>query len=344
MTEGITKSGSGFGSGSHEAPRSNRSKVQDTGTVDPLGPFRKVLSVVTREVAQVYIGPASVVEHLLVALLTPGHILLEGVPGIAKTTLVRAFSSVLDVEFRRIQFTPDLLPSDVTGVYIPNLQTHEFELRKGPIFGNIVLGDEINRAPAKTQSALLEAMQEGQVTIDGITHRLPDQFLVLATQNPVEEQGVYRLPEAQLDRFLLKVAMPYPSRKDEIRILDTHHRPASWPKPALSSGDIQAMRAIAESVHLSAELRAYIVDMVRFSREHRRVLLGASPRAALALARAAKTLAALKARDFVLPDDVRSLARVVLSHRIILDVDARMSGMETVDIVEEALREVAYST
>jgi MoxR-like ATPase len=298
---------------------------------------------VKRAVGQVFIGPDEVVEQLLVALFANGHVLLEGVPGVAKTTLVRTFAKTLDASFKRIQFTPDLLPSDITGVYIPNLQTNEFVLRQGPIFANVILGDEINRAPAKTQAALLEAMQESQVTIEGETHPLPDPFLVLATQNPIEQEGVYELPEAQLDRFLLKVEITYPTAEDEVRVLLTHHRKRAPVSAVMSAADVAAVRRIVDEVHVSQELTHYIVQLARFTRDHPQVELGASPRAALALLRAAKARSVVQDRDFVLPDDVRALATAVMSHRILLHPEAELGGLTADEIVQQALQRVRYS-
>lgn len=305
--------------------------------------YRERLQRIKIEVGRVFIGPDHIVEALMIALFARGHILLEGVPGVAKTTLVRTFAQTIDADFRRIQFTPDLLPSDISGTYIPNLQTNEFVLRKGPIFSNIVLGDEINRAPAKTQSALLEAMQERQVTIEGITHPLTNPFVVLATQNPIEHEGVYALPEAQLDRFLLKVVMPYPSLDQELRILKTHQHPTE-PAPAiLSRDDIAALCKLTEAVHLSDDLLNYIIQLVRFTREHPQVALGASPRAGLALLKASQARAIIHGRDYVLPDDVRQLARIVLCHRIVLQPEADFGGIKPEDIVRQALDRARYA-
>jgi MoxR-like ATPase len=295
------------------------------------------------EVGRIYIGPDRTIEALLIALLARGHILLEGVPGVAKTTLVRAFSQTIAADFSRIQFTPDLLPSDITGTYVPNLQTNEFLLRRGPIFANIVLGDEINRAPAKTQSALLEAMQERQVTIDGTTHALEAPFLVLATQNPVEQEGVYALPEAQLDRFLLKVAIEYPTPAQEFRVMKTHQIAPEPVKQILNSEDIGALRRAVEMVHISDELIRYIVSLATFTRDHDQTSLGASPRASLALLQASKARAVIRGRDYVLPDDVRILAPSVLSHRVLLLPEAQLGGLQSRDIVRQALKQVPYS-
>ncbi len=310
---------------------------------DRLARFRAPLADLRREVGRVYIGPESVTEALLVALLADGHVLLEGVPGVAKTTLVRAFAKTIDATFKRVQFTPDLLPSDVTGVYVPNLQTNEFVFRKGPIFTNVLLGDEINRAPAKTQAALLEAMQERQVTVEGATHPLDGPFIVLATQNPIEQEGVYALPEAQLDRFLLKLDMDYPSMDQEIDVLKTHHQPVRPVKAVLNGADVMAIREIVRDVHVSDELAAYIVRLTRFTREHGQVALGASPRAGLALLRAAKARAVLYDRDFILPDDIKAMAGIVLAHRVLLSPEAELGGLTSREVVRQAVSKVRYS-
>ena len=294
------------------------------------------------QIGRVYIGPVTVPDLLLTAIVVGGHVLLEGVPGVAKTTLAKAFAVTLGCDFKRIQFTPDMLPADITGSYILNMRDHEFVLRRGPVFANVVLGDEINRAPAKTQSALLEAMQERQVTIEGQTLALPDPFLVLATQNPLEQEGVYPLPEAQVDRFLLKVEMGYPSVDDEALMLATYGQPRPVVEPVLDAETLRALRAAAEAVHVSDAVREYVVGLTRFTRGHRRVRLGASPRAALGLMQAAKAVALLDARDFALPDDVRTLAPFVLSHRLVMSPEAELDGFAGRDVVDEALTQVRY--
>jgi len=300
-------------------------------------------SAVKREIAKVYIGPDEVVEALMVGLLARGHILIEGVPGIAKTTLVKTFSRTLDCSFRRIQFTPDLLPSDITGTYIFDRKTSDFVLREGPIFSNIVLGDEINRAPAKTQSALLEAMQEVQVTVEGTTRPLERPFMVLATQNPIEQEGVYLLPEAQLDRFLIKLDMGYPTLDDEMQILRTHSRPTAGVEPVLGPGDVLDWAERADTVTVRDEMMEYIVRLVRFTREAAQVSLGASPRAAIALLRSAKARAILRGRDYVLPDDIKALAGIVLPHRILLHPESELGGLTSDQVVRAALDSVRYA-
>ena len=305
--------------------------------------YRLPILKIKETVSSVFIGKGEVVESLLIALFSGGHVLLEGVPGVAKTTLVRAFAETISGSFRRIQFTPDLLPSDISGVYIPNLQTGEFTLRKGPVFANVVIGDEINRAPAKTQAGLLEAMAERQVTIEGTTHILPDPFLVLATQNPIEQEGVYELPEAQLDRFLMKIVIGYPAAEEEFRVLLTHHKSRGALEPVMNSVDVKNIQKIVELIFVSDELIRFIVALARFTREHPQVLLGASPRAALSLLRAVKARAIVYERAFVVPDDVKQLVISVFAHRMKLTPEAEFSSMTTEDIVKQAINRVSYS-
>src|SRR5690349_23952887 len=295
---------------------------------------------ITDEVGRVFIGSPMITEALLVALLARGHVLIEGYPGVAKTTLVKAFSGTLGCHFRRVQFTPDLLPSDITGTYILDMRSNQFVLREGPVFTNVLLGDEINRAPAKTQSALLEAMQEQQVTIEGETRPLAAPFIVLATQNPIEQEGTYPLPEAQVDRFLIKLRMGYPEAQDEKRMLATYDRPPPPVRPVVGPDDVLRMQQLAQEVYVAEELLDYILGMVQYTRGHARVYLGASPRAALALLHASKALALLRGRDYVLPDDVRNLAPLVISHRILMTPDAELEGATGAAVVAEALDKV----
>ena len=296
-----------------------------------------------REIQKVYIGDESIIEVLFTALLGRGHALLEGIPGIAKTTLVKAFAQTLGLSFRRIQFTPDLLPADITGTYVLNLTDNSFVLRKGPIFANIVLGDEINRAPAKTQSALLEAMQEGQVTVEGHTKPLEPPFMVLATQNPIEQEGVYPLPEAQVDRFMVKLNLRTPTFEEERRILTTYNQPLQDVGVVLSPDDVLSLSGEADRVFIEEGLRDYIVRLSQFTREHPHALLGASPRASLALMRSAKIRALIHGRDFVVPDDIRFMLPYVVTHRIILTPEAELEGTEPGDILEEAVAETRYA-
>ncbi len=317
---------------------------RDTAPQAPLTHARRAAQRVLGEVAKVYVGPATRVEALMVALLSGGHVLLEGVPGVAKTTLVKTFARTLDCGFRRIQFTPDLLPADVTGTYVLDPSTGRFTLRKGPIFANIVLGDEINRAPAKTQAALLEAMQERQVTVEGETCPLPSPFMVLATQNPVEQEGVYPLPEAQLDRFLLKVQMGYPTEDHERTLLLTHgaHDEGDV-EVVLHPEEVEALRDRVRDVHVDPGLAEYVLGLVRHTRERRDVELGASPRAGLMLLKSARSRALLHGRDYVLPDDVRRLADPVLAHRILLTPEAEMDGGTSHEVVQAALGAVPFA-
>jgi MoxR-like ATPase len=296
------------------------------------------------EVSRAFIGSPAIIESLLTALVARGHVLIEGIPGVAKTTLVKAFSHTLGCNYRRIQFTPDLLPSDITGTYMLDLRSNTFVLREGPVFTNVLLGDEINRAPAKTQSALLEAMQEKQVTIEGETRSLAPPFIVLATQNPIEQEGTYPLPEAQVDRFLIKLRMGYPQPADEKRMLHTYDRPPAPVRAIASPEAILQMQQLAEGVFVAEELVDYILGLVQFTRSHAKVYLGASPRAALALMHAAKAAALLHGRDFVLPDDVRGLASPVLAHRILLTPDADLEGQTGELVVKEALDKVSFKT
>lgn len=300
------------------------------------------LEQVRREVAKVYIGDAAPLELLLVALMARGHALLEGVPGVAKTTLVKAFSRVLGCTMRRIQFTPDLLPQDITGTYVLNPKSGEFALRTGPVFANVVLADEINRAPAKTQSALLEAMQEHQVTIEGDRLELPNPFLVLATQNPIDLEGTFPLPEAQIDRFLVHVELGYPSQRDEVTMLREHGVTGPEPRTLLSADACLELQSIAARVHVEDDLLEYATALTRFTRTHPKVVLGCSPRATLSLVRAAKSHAVLRARPYLTPDDVRAVAKAVLGHRLVLppefegDIGARNA------IIQESLNKVSF--
>ncbi len=299
---------------------------------------------VIAEVGKAFIGPPHVTEALLTALLARGHVLIEGVPGVAKTTLVKAFSQTLGCEYRRVQFTPDLLPSDITGTYVLDMRRNEFVLREGPIFTQVLLGDEINRAPAKTQSALLEAMQEQQVTVEGETRPLGQPFIVLATQNPIEQEGTYPLPEAQVDRFLIKLLMGYPSSSDEKRMLATYHRPPPAVRQLLAAEDITRLQELAAAVHVAEEILDYVLALVQHTRSHRQVFLGASPRASLALLHASKALALLRGRDFVLPDDVKAMASQVLAHRVLMTPEAELDGLRATTVVDEGLERVAFKS
>jgi MoxR-like ATPase len=289
------------------------------------------------EVGRVVVGMDAVTHQFLIALLAGGHVLLEGVPGVAKTTLSKTFAQILGVQYNRLQFTPDLLPSDVTGTYIFDRKENDFVLRKGPIFCNVLLADEVNRAPAKTQSSLLEAMQEAQVTIEGTTLRLPQPFMVLATQNPVEQEGVYRLPEAQLDRFLLRVEMGYPGHDSEVEMLKLHSRPVEDVDQVFHAEVILDIQRQLSAVHGNDALLHYIIDLTEASRKHPDLALGASPRAALCLLRCARARALLDGRHYFTHEDVHAVALPVLCHRVIIRPEAEVDGKQTSDVVRELL-------
>jgi MoxR-like ATPase len=293
-------------------------------------------------VGKVIIGKEGVIDLILVALACEGHILLEDVPGTGKTMLAKTVSRSLQLEFRRVQFTPDLLPSDVTGVSVFNEATAQFEFRKGPAFTNVLLADEINRATPRTQAALLECMEERQVTTDGETRPLADPFIVLATQNPIEQEGTFPLPEAQLDRFLLRLSLGYPSPQEEAHLLTRFAatNPLHALQPVAGAVDVVAMRTAAQAVLLGEAVSAYIVAIVRATREHEALRLGASPRATLALMRAARARAALLGRAFVMPDDVKELVKPVLSHRLILKNQYRLRGQSQESVLDSVLGQI----
>ncbi len=300
----------------------------------------KISKQVITEVERAIVGKRDLLEMIMASALAGGHVLLEDYPGLGKTLIARSFATVLGLEFKRIQFTPDLLPGDITGGYIYNRGENKFELRKGPVFANIILADEINRASPKTQSALLEAMQEGQVTLEGETMTLPEPFLVLATQNPIEYEGTFPLPEAQLDRFMLKLSVGYPSVDEEKEIL---HRRRERRQDEVSLSKITDakqlldMRAIVESVHVDADLEGYIASLVHATREDRRVAVGSSPRGSLAFLKMARAHAALEGRDYIIPDDVKRFATSVLNHRIILQPEYWMSHQVTGEVIRDML-------
>ena len=311
--------------------------------------LKDVLARARTEVAKVIIGQAEVIDRALICIFTGHHALVEGVPGVAKTLLVRTLAHVLGCEFARIQFTPDLMPADITGTNVFNLQRNEFTLIKGPVFTTFLLADEINRAPAKTQSALLQAMQERLVTIDRDTHRLSPNFTVFATQNPVEYEGTYPLPEAQMDRFMLKITMTCPERDEEL-LLAQRMLGKESPEATLAAGavqqvvspeDLSALRLQLESITVRDELVGYIVDIVRSSRTHESVLVGGGPRATQALLLASRGYAAIAGRDFVTPDDVKVMATPVLEHRLILRPEFEIEGVTVVEVIQKVLQEVA---
>jgi MoxR-like ATPase len=311
-------------------------------STDELDGARQTLAEVRAAVAEVFIGDLAPVDMLLISLLARGHLLLEGVPGVAKTTLVKAFATALGCSVRRIQFTPDLLPADITGTYVLNPRTGEFSFRAGPIFANVVLADEINRAPAKTQSALLEAMQEGQVTVEGQRFELPQPFVVLATQNPLDLAGTYPLPEAQVDRFLVQVRLGYPTRADEVRMLRTHGIGTPQTRTVSSISALHRLQAVAARIHVEDDLFEYAVALSEYTRSDPKVVLGASPRASLGLLRAAKGHAMLSGRGYLTPDDVRAMAAGVLAHRLVVAPDLEDDAAVRAGVVAAALRDVRY--
>jgi MoxR-like ATPase len=290
-------------------------------------------------VCQVIVGKKTVIEHAVAALIAQGHILIEDVPGTGKTMLAKSLAISIGCNFKRIQFTPDLLPSDVAGVSVFNQSSGEFQFRPGPIMAEVVLADEINRATPKTQSALLEAMEELQVTVDGETHHLQHPFVVLATQNPIEYEGTFPLPEAQLDRFLMRISLGYPEFEEELAIIEQqeHVHPIDALEAVATRADVIALQEAAKEVYVDRVVREYIVNLTGATREHRDVSLGASPRASLGLFRAARALALVQDRDYVIPDDIKTLAAPVTAHRIILSPSARMRGVRSVDLVSDLL-------
>jgi MoxR-like ATPase len=297
------------------------------------------------EIAKVIVGQEEMIELLIAAILADGHVLIEGVPGVAKTLTAKLLARCINVPFSRIQFTPDLMPSDVIGTSIFNPQTATFSFKHGPVFSNIVLIDEINRSPAKTQAALFEVMEEKQVTYDGITYPIPQPFMVLATQNPVEHEGTYRLPEAQLDRFLFKIEVLYPSPEEEIKILEYAHKGilthfTDEVQPVLNAEDIVQNRELLSNVHIEEKVLKYIAELVYETRNNKALFLGASPRASVAVLRAAKAIAAMSGRDFVTPDDVVKVLHPVLCHRIILTPEKEMEGSTAADVIKDITKKI----
>lgn len=308
--------------------------------------IQSIANQIVENVEQVIVGKRPSVQLTVLGLLCQGHMLIEDVPGVGKTMLAKALAKSVGTEFKRIQFTPDMLPTDVTGVSVFNQKTREFEFRPGPIHAHIVLADEINRATPKTQSALLEAMEERQVTVDGTTYALKPPFMVLATQNPIEYEGTFPLPEAQLDRFMLRIRLGYPTKEQEIAILDNQRRqhPINSLEQAVSIEDLLAAQDAVKEIHLDNKIKDYIVELVRQTRDHNDVYLGSSSRGALALYRLCQARAAMFGRDYVLPDDVKALASATLAHRIIVGPAARIKDIEPDAIVDELLNRIAVPT
>ncbi|MGQ9720183.1 MAG: AAA family ATPase [Candidatus Jordarchaeum sp.] len=320
---------------------SEKTETEEKSKVSGVNAVRKIASEIMNEVNKVIVGKNQLLEDIFIALMAEGHILLEGVPGVAKTYMAKTFAQTLGCTFKRIQFTPDLLPSDILGTYVFDQKTSEFSFREGPVFANIVLADEINRAPPKTQSALLEAMQERQVTVEGVTHVLPKPFMVLATQNPIEQEGTYPLPEAQVDRFLFKLNVDYPTDDEEVEILKRKTGANSENvKTSASPKILEKMQKIVHGVYISPEIMEYIRDIVIRSRRNPQVLLGGSPRASIVLMDGAKARAALNGRDYVIPDDIKSVVQQGLNHRMILRPEAELEGVSVNRIIASIVGEL----
>ena len=297
------------------------------------------------QIRKIIVGQEQAVDLVLTAILADGHVLIEGVPGVAKTLLARLVSRLIDARFSRIQFTPDLMPSDVLGTTVFNVKTSNFDFHQGPVFANVVLVDEINRAPAKTQAALFEVMEERQVTVDGTTHRMDPLYTILATQNPVEQEGTYRLPEAQLDRFLMKITMGYPPVEEEVEVLRRHQQHAAFTRlddiqPVISHDELLQLRQLIDSVIVEESLLRYVAEIVSQTRNSRAVQLGASPRASVAIMQASKAYALLQGRDFVTPDDIKTIAPHVIHHRIILTAEAEMEGYTPIKVAQRLIDKV----
>ncbi len=309
---------------------------------DDLAWFDDRFQTVTNNIERVIQGKKSTIELVVASLIAEGHVLIEDVPGVGKTLLAKSLARSIDCTFQRIQFTPDLLPSDVTGVSVWDRELGTFRFRPGPVFANVLLGDEINRASPKTQAALLEAMEERQVTVDAETRYLDPPFIVIATQNPIEHEGTYPLPEAQLDRFMMRVIMGYPDREKELEMLETHAAKSSFEdlKPVIHAEDVVRMSSIARDIHVADVLRGYLIDLAETTRNHPDLLLGASPRATLYLQRAARTVAAADGRDYASPDDVKAILNPVLNHRLVIRPEAQMRGITANDVVEQIVATV----
>lgn len=296
-------------------------------------------------IAQIIVGQTQATDLLLTSVIARGHVLIEGVPGVAKTLLARVMAQLIDARFSRVQFTPDLMPSDVLGTTVYNMKTGDFDFHPGPVFADVVLADEINRAPAKTQAALFEVMEERQVTVDGTPRAMSDVFTIIATQNPVEQEGTYKLPEAQLDRFLMKITMDYPTTDEEVEILLRHQASAAFTRvdrlePLLTPADLATLRDAAQRVRVEASLLRYIAEIVDTTRHSKAVYLGASPRAAVAILSSAKAYALLQERDFVTPDDIKTVAPFVMHHRLLLTAEAEMQGYTPLQVAQRLIDKV----
>jgi MoxR-like ATPase len=328
----------------NESSSDENEEITFTQRTDLSG-INKLIHDIRSEIGKVIVGQTNMVDLLITALLADGHVLIEGVPGVAKTLTTKLLAKVIDTEFSRIQFTPDLMPADVIGTSVFNPKNSSFEFKKGPVFANLVLIDEINRSPAKTQAALFEAMEERQISVDGDTYSLKAPFMVIATQNPIEHEGTYRLPEAQLDRFLFKIEVPYPTLEDEIAIISgSYNRGNVIDFDALnkcvSDTELIAHKATVSKVHVEPELMRYIAEIVQSTRNSSSISVGASPRASVFIMRAAQAWATIQGRDFITPEDVKSIIRPVLRHRIILTPEKEMEGVSTDQVIEQTLENV----
>ena len=307
--------------------------------------FAEKIEELRRQIASVIVGQQQTVDLVLTSILAGGHVLIEGVPGVAKTLLARLTAKLIGADFSRVQFTPDLMPSDVLGTSVFNMKTQEFDFHAGPVFADIVLVDEINRAPAKTQAALFEVMEERQATIDGETHPMSPLYTILATQNPVEQEGTYKLPEAQTDRFLMKITMGYPTAEEEVAILERHQQNAAFNdlrdiEPVITKDELLQMRRLLADVYVETSLLQYVVDIVQQTRKSRAVFLGASPRASVAMLQASKAYALLQGRDFVTPDDIKQVTPSILQHRLILTAEAEMEGHTPMKVAQRLIDKV----
>lgn len=319
--------------------------MEETTSRIDLTEFSEKIRELKSCIAETIVGQDRAVDLILTTILANGHVLIEGVPGVAKTLLAKLVAKLIDADFSRIQFTPDLMPSDVLGTTVFNMQTNTFDFHRGPLFGDVILVDEINRAPAKTQSALFEVMEERQITIDGKTFQMGDLYTILATQNPVEQEGTYKLPEAQIDRFLMKVTLDYPSLEDEVAILERHHQQADFVKlrsvkPVLKKEELLSLRNLVRQVYVDATLLRYIALIIQQTRTSKSVYLGASPRASVCLLQAAKAFAILQRRDFVTPEDIKFVAVPVLHHRLLLTAEAEMEGYSAIKVTRRLIDKV----
>ena len=310
-----------------------------------LTPFTEKVEQLKKAIASVIVGQERSVDLILTAILARGHVLIEGVPGVAKTLLAKMIAKLVNADFSRIQFTPDLMPSDVLGTSVFDMKTSEFSFRPGPVFPDIILVDEINRAPAKTQSALFEVMEERQATIDGTLHRMSPIYTILATQNPVEQEGTYKLPEAQLDRFMMKITIPYPSFDDELEILERHNQNANLAKleniaPIISREELQELFGYVEKVYIEKSLLHYIASVIHQTRNSKAVYLGASPRASVAMLQSSKAMALIQGREFVTPEDIKTVSSFVLQHRLILTAEAEMEGHTPLKVIQRLIEKV----